>query len=105
MTCWASWAPGRGRCTWRRFATPTLSWKRSDMATEAPPEERQPAAPGQILAPGYTPGSVTDQISAIVLSRPTGRRWYIGFGIAFLLVMMLNTAIGYLFIRGTGIWG
>src|SRR6202163_2081542 len=58
-----------------------------------------------VIEPGYTLGSVTDKISSIVLTRPTSNGWFVGFGVAFLLLMMLLFALGYLFIKGTGIWG
>jgi Ni/Fe-hydrogenase subunit HybB-like protein len=58
-----------------------------------------------VIAPGYTFASVTDKISSIVLTRPTSNGWFIGFGVAFLLTMMLLYALGYLFIKGVGIWG
>jgi molybdopterin-containing oxidoreductase family membrane subunit len=48
---------------------------------------------------------VTDKISAITLSRRAPRGWFIGFGVAFLLVMILLLAITYLFAMGVGIWG
>jgi Ni/Fe-hydrogenase subunit HybB-like protein len=58
-----------------------------------------------IIGPGYTFGSVTEKISAIVLTRRVPRFWWVGFGIAFLLVMMLNYALAYLLYEGVGIWG
>jgi molybdopterin-containing oxidoreductase family membrane subunit len=58
-----------------------------------------------VLGPGYTYGSVTDKISAITLSRRTPSGWWIGFGLAFLLVMVLLFAIAYLLAVGIGIWG
>jgi molybdopterin-containing oxidoreductase family membrane subunit len=58
-----------------------------------------------ILRPGYTYGSVTDKISAIVLTRRTPRGWFIGFGVAFALVMVLLYAIAWLLLMGIGIWG
>src|SRR5207302_2054313 len=58
-----------------------------------------------VIEPGYTFGTVTDKISAIVLKRPTSTGWFIGFGIAFMLTMMMLFAIGYLVVKGTGIWG
>ena len=58
-----------------------------------------------VLAPGYTYASVTDKISAIVLTGRTPRGWLIGFGLAFALVMLLLYAIGYLLVGGVGIWG
>src|SRR5881275_1256916 len=58
-----------------------------------------------VIEPGYTFGTVTDKISSIVLTRPTSNGWFVGFGISFLVTMMLLFAIGYLFVRGVGIWG
>src|SRR5437667_359784 len=58
-----------------------------------------------VFGPEYTYGSVTDKISAIVLTRPTSLGWYIGFLIAFSLMGMMTVAIGWLVIKGTGIWG
>lgn len=58
-----------------------------------------------VLAPGHTYASVTDKISAIVLTRRTPRWWYVGLGISFLLVMLLFYSITYLLLRGVGIWG
>src|SRR5207248_5294455 len=48
---------------------------------------------------------VTEKISAIVLTRPASNGWFIGFGICFMLTMMMLFAIGYLFLKGIGIWG
>src|SRR5689334_8142852 len=67
---------------------------------EPPQNERAP-----VIEPGYTFGSVTDKISAIVLTRPTSNAWFAGFGLMFLLTMMLLFAIAYLFVKGVGIWG
>src|SRR5690242_178529 len=58
-----------------------------------------------VIGPGQTYATVTDKISAIVLTRPTGRRWWLGFAIGAALCMMLMLAIGMLFLRGIGIWG
>jgi len=73
-----------------------------------PPEDtvgsgRMPYKP-PIVAPGHSPGSVTDQISAVVLSR-TPRWWYFAFGASFLLVLLLLQALTKLLFEGTGIWG
>ncbi len=59
----------------------------------------------RLIEAGQTLGTVTDQISSIVLTRGTTRGWLVGFAAMFLLVMMLHWAIGYLFLRGVGIWG
>ncbi|MGE3541221.1 MAG: NrfD/PsrC family molybdoenzyme membrane anchor subunit [Candidatus Tectimicrobiota bacterium] len=58
-----------------------------------------------MLAPGHTFSSVTEQISAIVLTQRTPRGWYLGFATAFLLVMLLFYSIGYLLWMGLGLWG
>src|SRR5882757_3249712 len=58
-----------------------------------------------VIEPGHTFGTVTEKISAIVLTRPASNGWFLGFGIAFMLTMMLLFAIGYLFLKGIGIWG
>jgi Ni/Fe-hydrogenase subunit HybB-like protein len=58
-----------------------------------------------VIEPGHTFASVTDKISAIVLTRPATNGWFIGFGISFMATMMLLYAIGYLFLKGIGIWG
>jgi molybdopterin-containing oxidoreductase family membrane subunit len=58
-----------------------------------------------VIEPGHTFATITDKISSIVLTRPVSNGWLVGFGIGFLLTMMLLYAIGYLFLRGVGIWG
>jgi molybdopterin-containing oxidoreductase family membrane subunit len=40
-----------------------------------------------------------------VLTRPTSNGWLVGFGVCFLITMLMLYAIGYLFVRGIGIWG
>jgi Ni/Fe-hydrogenase subunit HybB-like protein len=63
----------------------------------------EPSLP--VIEPGHTYASVTDTISAIVLTRRTPLGWFIGFGIAFALVMLLLYAVTYLLVVGVGIWG
>ncbi|HEX3799088.1 MAG TPA: NrfD/PsrC family molybdoenzyme membrane anchor subunit [Verrucomicrobiae bacterium] len=72
--------------------------------------ERRPAVallgyPTQILAPGQTYASVTEEISSIVLTRKHPRSWWFGFAIAFGLLMMFLFAVTVLLFRGVGIWG
>jgi Ni/Fe-hydrogenase subunit HybB-like protein len=57
-----------------------------------------------VVAPGHTPGSVTDKISAVVLQR-TPKWWYLGFAVSFALMMLLLVAVTWLVVKGTGIWG
>jgi molybdopterin-containing oxidoreductase family membrane subunit len=41
----------------------------------------------------------------MILTRKTPLGWFIGFGIAFSLMMVLLFSVTYLFVKGTGIWG
>ncbi len=58
-----------------------------------------------VLAPGHSYGSVTDKISAIVLTRGTRRGWWIGLAISLFFLMLFNLSAGYLLAKGVGIWG
>ena len=73
------------------------------MSDPIPPPN--PADSRQVIGPGHTFASVTDKISSIVLTRKTPVFWVVGFGIGFLLTIVLLFAIGMLFARGIGIWG
>ena len=76
-----------------------------NMATEPieKPVELERRAP--LVGPGYDYASVTDKISAIVLTQPTSKGWIFGLAIAFTLLMVLLYATAYLFAVGVGIWG
>ena len=72
--------------------------------------EARPAAPAEtdrppVLEPGYTYASISDKIGAIVLTRRTPLGWYVGFGLAFTLLMVLLFAVSYLLVVGIGVWG
>ena len=70
------------------------------------PVELPRAGPDEaLIAPGQTMESVTRTISDIPLRHPYPRFWWTGFLVAFALVMLLVTAIAWLFTRGVGIWG
>jgi Ni/Fe-hydrogenase subunit HybB-like protein len=58
-----------------------------------------------VLAGGHSYESVTEQISSAVLTRPTTLGWFVGFTIAFSVLGMLTIAVGWLVIKGVGIWG
>src|ERR1700722_7583986 len=57
-----------------------------------------------ILGPGHTYETVTEQISSAVLTRPTTLGWFAGFTVAFSILGMLTVAVGWLIIKGVGIW-
>jgi Ni/Fe-hydrogenase subunit HybB-like protein len=58
-----------------------------------------------VIEPGHTFDTVTDTISHTVLTKKTPLGWFLGFGIAFALLMVLNMTIGKLLMTGIGIWG
>ena len=60
--------------------------------------------PTNLLAPGQTYESVNKTISDIPLSRAPAA-WWVGFVIAFALLMMFLFAVSWLLIKGVGIWG
>src|SRR5271170_6277033 len=59
----------------------------------------------RVIAPGYTFKSVTDVISRIVLTPHTPMGWFFGFMLASTFVLLLMTAVTWLFLKGVGIWG
>jgi len=75
------------------------------MAYESREQAIDRTSPPSVVGPGYTPRSVSEKISSIVLTQPTSRGWLLGFGIAFLIVLLLMYSIVYLIVVGTGIWG
>ena len=75
------------------------------MASESLPSSGGIGDGQHVLAPGHTFGSVTDKISALVLTRPFNWRWFAGFGASFGLTIMLGVAVSYVLLRGVGIWG
>ena len=67
--------------------------------------DQAPVTQTGILAPGYTFTTLTDKLAAIALSRRTPLVWFIGIAVGFSLSMALLGALGYLVVRGIGIWG
>ena len=58
-----------------------------------------------VLAAGHTYTTVTEKISSVVLARPGGWAFKLGFAVAVLGVMMLTAAVSWLLLRGVGVWG
>jgi Ni/Fe-hydrogenase subunit HybB-like protein len=69
------------------------------------PDPAAAASVPPIIAPGHTFGSVTDKISSIVLTRKTPIGWWLGFLLSFGILNVLLLSIGYLLVKGVGIWG
>src|SRR5437764_10607123 len=62
-------------------------------------------APQEIIAPGYTFGTVTDQIATVVLTGKTPLFWYACFTVGLALLFLFLLACAVLFAKGVGIWG
>jgi molybdopterin-containing oxidoreductase family membrane subunit len=58
-----------------------------------------------VIGPGYTFGTINDKVSAIVLLRGTTFGWIVGFGMCFMVFMLMLYSISYLLFKGVGIWG
>ena len=58
-----------------------------------------------VIGPGVTALSVTVHVSDLVLERRTPLWWWAGFGLSLGLLGLFVVALGWLFIRGVGIWG
>jgi molybdopterin-containing oxidoreductase family membrane subunit len=67
--------------------------------------ETSPGTGRPVIAPGYTFGTVTDQISSVVLTKKTPVFWFACFGVGFALLLVFLWACAVLFVKGTGIWG
>ena len=74
------------------------------MAEPVQPSSPPPGSP-QIIGPGHTFATLTDKISAIVLTQRTPWFWYVGFGASFVLVLVLFYCIAALITIGVGLFG
>jgi molybdopterin-containing oxidoreductase family membrane subunit len=72
---------------------------------KTPVHSRQAGSTEALIGAGQTLASVTRTISDIPLLHPYPRFWWTGFVTAFAFVLLLLTAIAWLFMRGIGIWG
>src|SRR5579872_5015316 len=58
-----------------------------------------------VIEPGHSFSTITAKISDVVLKRPLSIGWLAGVMFCFGFVNLLLLAVGYLFVKGTGIWG
>lgn len=58
-----------------------------------------------VIEPGHTYATVTDQISAIVLTGRQPLSWYVVLAFSFSLLIVFTAATSYLLLTGIGIWG
>jgi molybdopterin-containing oxidoreductase family membrane subunit len=69
------------------------------------PRQPEPGTSRPVIEGGESFGTLTTQITSVVLTRPTPVSWYITTGVAFLGVILLVVAATYLFYQGIGIFG
>jgi molybdopterin-containing oxidoreductase family membrane subunit len=62
-------------------------------------------APNPVLEPGHTFASITDKISAIVLTRKSPMGWFMAVAAAGMVAGGFLYVVGFLLFRGVGIWG
>jgi len=60
--------------------------------------------PPPVIVGEHDHGTVTDRISQAVFGK-TPRWWFGAMGVAFSIVMLMLMSIGWLFAKGTGVWG
>ena len=58
-----------------------------------------------VIAPGHDFETVTESVAQIRLARRTPLGWVFGFLIGLSLLMLLQVSLGYLVLKGIGIWG
>src|SRR6185437_10722289 len=69
------------------------------------PDVIEKAPPREIIAPGYSFGSVTDQIATVVLTKKTPLFWFAGVTVGLGLLFLLLLSVALLLAKGVGIWG
>src|SRR5229473_7456845 len=72
---------------------------------QRPSEDLTQAGVFPVVEPGHTFATITEKISAIIVRRGTPLWWLAGFLMAFGIMNVMLMAIGWLFYKGTGIWG
>jgi Ni/Fe-hydrogenase subunit HybB-like protein len=75
------------------------------MSTDQHSERTDATGALPIIEPGHSLDSITDKISAIVLTQRTPRFWYVGVAIAFVLVLVLFFCIAAIISVGVGLFG
>ena len=68
-------------------------------------EVLEPPALPLVVGPGVTLRSLSEEVSARVLSPRAPLWWWIGFATGFVLLLVLLVAVAWLFVNGIGVWG
>ena len=61
--------------------------------------------PPPVIEPGHTFESITSKITSVVLTKYQPFSWVVTTAIAFMFLNLLLVSVGYLFLKGVGIWG
>jgi molybdopterin-containing oxidoreductase family membrane subunit len=61
--------------------------------------------PDALIGPGHTMGTLSEKISAIVLTRKHPLQWFAVTGIAATFAALIPLTVVNLFFTGLGIWG
>jgi len=67
--------------------------------------QQDPLGAVPVLNPGHSYKSLTDKLTGIVLTRNTPTAWFVFMAVGFALLMGLMMSLGYLLVKGIGIWG
>jgi len=70
-----------------------------------PVDITRPGYTTPVIAPGYGLDQLTGKIANVILTTKLKLGWFGAFLIAFGMMNVLLGAVGYLFLKGTGIWG
>jgi molybdopterin-containing oxidoreductase family membrane subunit len=58
-----------------------------------------------VIGPGYSYTSITDKLSALVLTHNTPTAWFAFMAVGFVLLMCLLMSLTYVLFKGVGVWG
>src|SRR5947208_14339910 len=72
------------------------------LMTQRPPE---PGASAPVIGGTASFGTLTEQITSVVLKRKTPPFWYICFGAGMVGLLVLIVSLTYLFYKGIGVFG
>jgi len=71
----------------------------------SPNPKQDPLGAVPVITPGYSYRSMTDKLSALVLTHNTPTAWFAFMAVGFSLLMLLMMSLSYLLYKGVGIWG
>jgi molybdopterin-containing oxidoreductase family membrane subunit len=67
--------------------------------------QQDPLGAVPVITPGYSYTSLTDKLSALVLTYNTPTAWFAFMAFGFTLLMCLLMSLTYVLFKGVGIWG